>query len=115
MSRTQTPPSALTPAVQRRPVTGARRAIPRRIHGARLAITSTARSERRWQFRDVDAQIRAIDVRAADAAAAEEPDEDGDDEAGWDPSKVCSGGCCRCVDENDMDLDGPAPLDLSAI
>ena len=36
MSRTQTPPSALTPAVQRRPVAGARRAIPRRIHGARL-------------------------------------------------------------------------------
>ena len=39
--------SAQTPlAVQLRTV-GARRAIPRRIHGVRLAITSTARSERR--------------------------------------------------------------------
>ena len=43
----QTPPSALTPAVQRRPVAGARRLNPRRIHGARLAIASTVRSERR--------------------------------------------------------------------
>ena len=37
MSRTQTPPTALTPAVYLRPVAGARWAIPRRIHGARLA------------------------------------------------------------------------------
>ena len=51
MSRTQTPPTALTPAVQRRPVAGARWAIPRRIHGARLPITSTARSERRIAVR----------------------------------------------------------------
>jgi hypothetical protein len=40
-------PSALTPvAVQLRTV-GVRRAIPRRIHGVRLAISATARSERR--------------------------------------------------------------------
>jgi hypothetical protein len=32
-------------------VAGARRAIPRRIHGARVAITSTARSERRIAVR----------------------------------------------------------------
>jgi hypothetical protein len=38
---------ALTPAVHLRPVAGARRAIPRTIHGVRLAINSTARSERR--------------------------------------------------------------------
>ena len=40
-----------SPAVQRRPVAGARWAIPRRIHGARLPITSTARSERRIAVR----------------------------------------------------------------
>jgi hypothetical protein len=40
------------------------------------------------QFRDIDAQIRAIDARGVD------PDDDGDgeddDEAdeGWDPSKI---------------------------
>src|SRR5580693_2312647 len=51
MSRTQTPPTALTPAVQRRPVAVARRATPRRIHGVRLAIAATARSERRIAVR----------------------------------------------------------------
>lgn len=41
------------------------------------------------QFRDVDAQIRAIDARAAEAAAADEPDDEDDgDEADWDPSKL---------------------------
>jgi hypothetical protein len=45
------PPSALTPvAVQLRTV-GARRAIPRRIHGVRLAISATARSDRRIAVR----------------------------------------------------------------
>ncbi len=44
-------PARMTPAVQRRSVAGARWAIPRRIHGARLAITSTARSERRIAVR----------------------------------------------------------------
>ena len=40
------------------------------------------------QFRDVDANIRAIEA-AAEAAAAHEPDGvDEDDEAGWDPSKL---------------------------
>src|SRR3954447_9781150 len=34
-----------------RPVTEARRAIPRRIHGVRLAISATARSERRIAVR----------------------------------------------------------------
>ena len=43
--------SALTPTVHLRPVAGARRAIPRTIHGVRLAITSTARSERRIAVR----------------------------------------------------------------
>jgi len=47
----ETPPTALTPAVHRRPVAGAMRAIPRRIHGVRLAITATARSERRIAVR----------------------------------------------------------------
>jgi hypothetical protein len=65
MSRTPTPPTALTPAVQRRPVAGARRAIPRRIHGVRLAITSTARSERRIAVRrpgvDIDASSASAD------------------------------------------------------
>ena len=42
------PPSALIPvAVQLRLVAGARRAIARRIHGVRLAITAMARSNRR--------------------------------------------------------------------
>ncbi len=42
------PPSALIPvAVQLRLVAGARRAIPRRIHGVRWAITAMARSDRR--------------------------------------------------------------------
>src|ERR1700677_1070271 len=45
MSRTQTPPTAGCSAA------GVRRAIPRRIHGARLAITSTAWSERRIAVR----------------------------------------------------------------
>ena len=40
------------------------------------------------QFRDVDAQIRAIDARAAEAAAAHESDDEDGDEAGWDPSKL---------------------------
>ena len=44
-------PTALTPvAVQLRTV-GVKRAIPRTIHGVRLAITSTARSERRIAVR----------------------------------------------------------------
>ena len=43
--------SALTPTLHLRPVAGARRAIPRTIHGVRLAITSTARSERRIAVR----------------------------------------------------------------
>ena len=44
----ESPPSALIPvAVQLRLVAGARRAIPRRIHGVRLAITAMARSDRR--------------------------------------------------------------------
>ena len=34
-----------------RPVAGARRATPRRIHGVRLAIAATARSERRIAVR----------------------------------------------------------------
>jgi hypothetical protein len=45
------PPNALTPDVHLRPLAGARRAIPRTIHGVRLAITSTARSERRIAVR----------------------------------------------------------------
>jgi hypothetical protein len=41
------------------------------------------------QFRDVDAQVRAIDVRAAEEAAADEPEpDDGDDAAAWDPTKI---------------------------
>jgi hypothetical protein len=43
------------------------------------------------QFRDVDAQIRALDARAAEeAAAADDPDDDLDDDdgGGWDPSKL---------------------------
>ncbi len=70
MSRTQTPPSALTPAVQLRPVAGARRAIPRRIHGARLAITSTARSERRITVRGPGV---GIDASSASADPARGP------------------------------------------
>ena len=54
------PPSALTPiAVQLRPVAGARRAIPRRIHGVRLAITATARSERRIAVRGPGVGVEA--------------------------------------------------------
>ena len=64
MSRTQTPPSPLTPAVQRRPVAGARRAIPRTIHGARLAIASTARSERRIAVRRPGVGIDASSASA---------------------------------------------------
>ena len=66
MSWTQTPPSALTPAVQRRPVAGARRPIPRRIHGVRLAITSTARSERRIA-------VRGPGVGVAASSASDDP------------------------------------------
>jgi hypothetical protein len=41
------------------------------------------------QFRDVDAQIRAIDARTAEeAAAADDDDSDLDDSDGWDPSKL---------------------------
>jgi hypothetical protein len=40
------------------------------------------------QFRDVDGQIRAIDVRAAEAAAADEADDDGDDDGAFDLSKT---------------------------
>jgi hypothetical protein len=41
------------------------------------------------QLRDVDAQIRALDLAAAMAADDEaDGDEDGDDEAGWDPTKL---------------------------
>ncbi len=38
---------SVTTAVHLRPVAGARRDTPRRIHSIRLAITATARSERR--------------------------------------------------------------------
>jgi len=38
-------------AAHLRPVAGVRRAIPRKIHGVRLAITATARSERRIAVR----------------------------------------------------------------
>jgi hypothetical protein len=65
MSRTQTPPTALTPAVQRRPVAVATRATPRRIHGVRLAIAATARSERRIAVRGpgvgVDTSSASVD------------------------------------------------------
>ena len=41
------------------------------------------------QFRDVDAQIRAIDARPAEAAGAgDDGDEDDGDAAAWDPSKL---------------------------
>lgn len=40
------------------------------------------------QFRDVDAQIRAIDAREAEAAAADDPEDEDNDDAGWDPSKL---------------------------
>ena len=70
MSRTQTPPTALTPAVQLRSVAGARRAIPRRIHGVRLAIASTARSERRIAVRRAGV---GIDTSSASADPARGP------------------------------------------
>jgi len=67
--RAQTPPTALTPAVQRRPVAGARWAIPRRIHGVRVAITSTARSERRIAVRRPGVGIDASSASADPARA----------------------------------------------
>ena len=70
MSRTQTPPTALTPAVQRRPVAGARRATPRRIHGVRLAIAATARSERRIAVRGPGV---GVDISSASADPAGGP------------------------------------------
>jgi hypothetical protein len=73
MSRTQTPPTALTPAVQRRPVAGARRATPRRIHGARLAITSTARSERCIAVRRPGVGIDASSASADPAGGPVKP------------------------------------------
>src|SRR6478609_458666 len=51
MSRTRTPPSALTPVAAQLRTVGVRRATPRRIHGVRLAIAATARSERRIAVR----------------------------------------------------------------
>jgi hypothetical protein len=69
MSRTATPPSALTPAVHLRSAAGARRAIPRRIHGVRLAITSTARSERRIAVRGPGVGIDASSASADPARA----------------------------------------------
>ncbi len=69
MSRTQIPPTALTPAVQRRPLAGARRPIPRRIHGARLAIASTARSDRRIAVRRPGVGIDASSASADPARA----------------------------------------------
>jgi hypothetical protein len=53
-------------AVQLRSVDGERRAMPRRIHGVRFAITSTARSDRRIMVRGpgvgVDASLRSGSV-----------------------------------------------------
>ena len=69
MSWTQIPPSALTPAVQRRPVAGVRRPIPRRIHGARVAIASTARSDRRIAVRRSGVGIDASSASADPARA----------------------------------------------
>jgi hypothetical protein len=55
--------------VHLRSVAGARRAIPRTIHGVRLAITSTARSERRIAVRrsgvDIDASSASADPARA--------------------------------------------------
>ena len=57
-------PSALTPvAVQLRRVAGARWAIPRRIHGVRLAITSTARSDRRIAVRGPEWALTPVPPR----------------------------------------------------
>lgn len=39
------------------------------------------------QFRDIDAQVRALDVAAAAADEADD-DDDGDDAPAWDPTKV---------------------------
>ena len=51
-------------------VAGARRAIPRRIHGVRLAITSTARSERRIAVRGPGV---GVDASSASADPARGP------------------------------------------
>src|SRR3954451_10949341 len=51
-------------------VTGVRRAIPRRIHGVRLAITSMARSERRIAVRRPGVGIDASSAPADPARAA---------------------------------------------
>jgi hypothetical protein len=40
------------------------------------------------QFRDVDAQIRALDAAAAAEAADDDDSDLDDDEAGWDPCKL---------------------------
>ena len=56
-------------AVQPRPVAGARRAIPRTIHGVRLTITSTARSERRIAVRRSGVRIDASSASADPARA----------------------------------------------
>ena len=53
-----------------RSAVGARRAIPRRIHGVRLAITSTARSERRIAVRGPGV---GIDTSSASADPARAP------------------------------------------
>jgi hypothetical protein len=64
-------PCVLTPVASHlRPVAGARRAVPRRIHGALLAITSTARSDRRIVVRrpggvGVDATSASTDPAGA--------------------------------------------------
>ena len=70
MSWTQTPASALTPAVHLRPLAGARRAIPRRSHGACVAIASTVRSERRIAVRRSGV---GIDASSASADPARGP------------------------------------------
>jgi hypothetical protein len=57
-------PSALTPvAVQLRTV-GVKRAMPRRIHGVRLAITATARSDRRIAVRGPGVGVDASSASA---------------------------------------------------
>jgi hypothetical protein len=70
MSRTQTPPGALTQSAHLRPVAGATRAIPRRIHGVRPAISFAARSERRIAMR---APGVGVDTNSASADPARAP------------------------------------------
>ena len=76
--------NAVNSGDEREMLVGLRRMIAARLEGSIPAHSMAALIK---QLRDIDREIRAIDVRAAEAAEAEAYD-DADDEAAWDSQAI---------------------------